>query len=910
MRTPQLSSARRIARTAALALSICAGAAAQTVQSDPRNRGGVQAPDMAPSVRQTLNAPYLKPEEQRAKRVFHGVWTASDLQTPALRAHAALIAGVWDDPVFDDASVPAEDRAEAMLLRGELNEAIQALAGAQSVRSRRIRAEALEALGRFDEADAAIDPVVASLLRNAFTDAEDLVEGVRALSIRTRLRGEPASNYQHMMALLAKARDQVDRLYWPAHLAEARLLYDKDNSQQAREAILQTLSMNPRVAEAWLLLGRITVDGFNMDAAAQIAEKLNELAISIPDVPELGSPWSSIVIARAQLRQNDPDGAAEALDEAIARMPQFREALALRAAAQAVRYDYDGADAMLAAFDELSPGSPVALYEVGRALSEARQYEVAADYLNQAAARQENWPPPLVELGLLELQAGRDMKALAALRRVAQLDPFQVRAINSLELIEELLTYATVESDHFIVRFRPGIDRIMAEEMLGPLEENHAIVAQAIEHEPSRKTIIELMPDHRWFAVRITGMPAIHTIAAATGPVIAMEAPKIGPNHTGEYDWVRVIRHEYVHTVTLSRTNNRIPHWFTEAAAVHLELAPRDYSTCQMLVNALLNDALFDMDEINIAFVRPKKPTDRSQAYAQGHWMYEYIVERFGPQAPLDLMDLYAQGVREREAMATVLGIHRDQFISDFTVWAREQAKLWGMFPEPSIDDLLLAETLRDESARERLESALQSYAVDIAFASSGAGASRIFEPPLIAPTEPLVDRWLDAFGDHPETLELKIGFELRRNNGATTLDMAPLLERYAKARPVDPSPHRLLAQLYLNSDDPAHTTRVIEHLEYLDAREQRLPAFAATLARLYADQRDFKSASAKAERATTIAPFDANLRELAARIALLDQDLTRARRHIAALTQIEPDQPMHQQRLERIDAMIAQRSG
>lgn len=894
-----------------LAALVAFGASGQTVQDDPRNTARMEAPPLSESVKRVIEAPYLSPEEQREKRVQHGVWTAPDLDTPARRATAALALGVWDDPVFDDPIVPVEDRAEAMLHRGDLLEAIETLAGARSIRSRRIRAAALERLGRFDEADAAIDPVVAELTRTQSRSAEDLVEGVRALAIRARLRGEPASNYQHMMTLLAQARDELDRLHWPAHLAEARLLYDKDNSREAREAVIQTLSMNPRAAQAWALLGQVAVDGFNMDAATQIADTLDALANELPEAPELGSPLAALVTARARLRQNDPDGAAEALDETLERAPRFRAALALRAAAQAVRYDYAGAEERLAHFDELSPGSPLALYEVGRALSEARQYEKAAEMLERAARRQPNWPPPLVERGLLELQAGRDAEALEALERVAELDPFQVRARNSLTLIRELLTYDTVESEHFIVRFRPGIDRLMAEEMLAPLEEIHAIVAGELEHEPDRKTIIELMPDHRWFGVRITGMPAIHTIAAATGPVIAMEAPKVGPNHSGEYDWVRVIRHEYVHTVTLSRTRNRIPHWFTEAAAVYLEGAPRDYQTCRMLVNALKNNSLFGMDYINIAFVRPKQPTDRSQAYAQGHWMYEHIIERFGREAPLKLMDLYAEGVREREAMASVLGIDRDQFINDFIDWARADAATWGMLPEPSVDALLLEETVRDASARKTLRAALAEFATDTALRVGGVGVSGgRFEPPLGNPTEALVDQWLANHPDHPDLLELKIGFALEASGGDPTMEMADLLERYAAARPVDPAPHRLLASLYLNAEDELLRARATEHLEFLDVREQSSPTFASALARLYAEERLIVRAGAKAERATKIAPFDANLRELAARMALLEQDLDRARRHLAALARLEPDRPIHQQRLERIDAMIAQRGG
>ena len=57
--------------------------------------------------------------------------------------------------------------------------------------------------------------------------------------------------------------------------------------------------------------------------------------------------------------------------------------------------------------------------------------------------------------------------------------------------------------------------------------------------------------------------------------------------------------------------------------------------------------------------------------------------ERFGEEAPLKLMDLYADGVREREAMPSVLGIERDEFIRDFTAWAWEDAATWGMATRP-----------------------------------------------------------------------------------------------------------------------------------------------------------------------------------------------------------------------------------
>src|SRR5262249_17774841 len=138
---------------------------------------------------------------------------------------------------------------------------------------------------------------------------------------------------------------------------------------------------------------------------------------------------------------------------------------------------------------------------------------------------------------------------------------------------------------------------------------------------------------------------------------------------------------EFTHTVTLSRSLNRMPHWFTEASAVYLEDAPRDYSTCRLLEGALDNDALLDFKQINLAFVRPKKPTDRSLAYAQGHWMYQYMIEKWGERTPLALMDLYAKGVREDAAFRQVLGVGTAGFMDEFKVWARQQLVSWGMVP-------------------------------------------------------------------------------------------------------------------------------------------------------------------------------------------------------------------------------------
>jgi tetratricopeptide (TPR) repeat protein len=719
---------------------------------------------LAPAVRTVLSAEYLTDDERAAMRLKHGVWLTEDLDRPGARAHAALVSGRLWDPALSAEDAPVEDRAEAALLRGDPAGAIAALDATPSERFRavRVRAAALAEMGEREKAAAILRPVRDKYRAERMNDADELVEAVRCVTLLTEVAGaeEAAGEYQEMVGVLARVRTELDPQSWAAPLAEAELLYSKDNMAQAVEAIGQAIAMNPSCADAWTLLGLTAVDQFDAEKTAMVAAKLDQLADMVaPEGQDPGrSPLGAILQARMRLRQSDGAGAKAMIDAALEKAPEMRPLLALRAASVAATYDFEGARKLLAEYDAKSPGSMDGYLAVGKALSESRQYPESAEFLRVAAERAPQRPEPFIELGLMELQSGRDAAAEDALSKAVAMDPFNVRAGNSLEVVRELRTYASVESAHFIVRYNAATDEVLATDMLRPLEEIYTRVTGSerggIDYVPAEKAVIEVFPDHRWFAVRITGMPDIHTIAASTGPVVAMESPRAGPNSlTGPYDWVRVVRHEYVHTVTLGRTRNRLPHWFTEASAVYLEDAPRDYNRCRLLYDSYRMNAMFDLEEINTGFIRPKRATDRALAYAQGHWMYEFMIERFGDKSPLQLMDDYAAGIREDEAMRKVLGVGRAEFLEQFKTWADTQLIAWGMKPPagtPTVRELYereLASGADGEDAGAKADGAQAGGAQPAADGPTGGD-----KPDSKSELEKLLEKTTedpDAHGDH-----------------------------------------------------------------------------------------------------------------------------------------------------------------
>ncbi len=812
---------------------------------------------LAPSVRSTLDDKLLKDSERNALRLFHGQFN----ELPAdIKSGAEYKLLTWDisDPIFKRDDTPAVLRAEAALDRGDTDVTIKLLEGDASPRARLLLGQAYIDTGKFDLAVKTLTPLREALQKqDPAATAAQIAAMAQGVALLAMLEGRSVDDYQFVIDQLTRAQQQVDRLYWPALVAQAELLIDKDNPEEAVAALHQALALNPSSCDAWYLIGRVALRGYDFTSVTAAANNLRGIQ---PD-----HVLADVLDAEAYLQQKDPVSAQRIIDAGLKRYPHHRRLLACAAAAAAIRYDETAEAAAIKRFEEISGRSALAYYVTGLYLSIARQYEPAEKALARAVALQPNWAQPQIELGLMLSQAGKEEAAIAVLRRVAQLDPYNKRAVNTLKMHEELAGYHTVETPHFTIRYRDPIDRALALDMPEPLERFYTEVGAAFDYRLRGKTAIEIMADKRWFAVRITGMPDIWTIAACTGSVIALTPPREGVHQAGPFDWMRVIRHEYTHTVTLERTMNRVPHWFTEACAVSQEPEPRDYNTCQLLAAAVGTDGgLFTLDGINWGFVRPKKATDRNLAYAQSHWMFEYIVERYGHKTILKILDLARDGVPENEIVPRATNQSAAEFLSGFRAWAIEKVAAWGLSPSPPTAELM-----------KEIETA---------------GSAKL---------DTKLAELLAKHADHPDLLRLAAESALKKGNAEAAV---PILLHYASVRPVDPWADARLAELFVKLGRPAEA---ISHLEQLDRYDQTTGEHAQTLTRLYRQLEQFDNAQRASARALARQPYNADLREIAATIALQRGDMPTALRHIQSLTWIEPERSTHFVRLAAICAKM-----
>ena len=705
-----------------------------------------------------------------------------------------------------------------------------------------------------------------------------------------------------------EAFDFVDAEYWPARLAAAELLLEKHNSREAESDFAKVRQVNAAAFEAEVGLARVALENWDFE----LAEKRIDAALQINP----NSTAAHIVLTQVRMTQRRYADAAESARAALKVNPNHLEALSLLAAAQLRHEDLDAAKATQNAITKLNPRPAILHHTLGVWLSAARQYEDAESNFRKAIEFAPWWAEPRIELGLMLMQSGDEAAARDTLDACQAMDPYNQAAFNTLTLLDELEAYARHETEHFVFRYSQDQDSVIIPFMAEYCEKMQKEVCDAYGVTLKRKTIIEVMPTHGNFSVRIAGRPWIHTVGACTGCVIAIDAPRKTPGFE-PFNWSEVLRHEFTHTVTLAATGNRIPHWMTEGISVYQEESPKSWSYREMLSAAVRTDTLFSLESIDWGFMRPRRANDRALAYAQSEWFIEYIVERWSRQAVIDLLRCF----RDRRTLAAawneVLKTSPEAFVRDFKPWAAKQVLSWGL-PAAPVGDIVKLRAAALVTPRDAKSQALLAeaawYDEDMKLAESAARAALKAdkEQPL---ANTILGRLLvlqaEAGLRKNDDTDVEGLFEeahrcLRRAHQAEPANAAalkylakcetywkrwdvagPLWEEYARRCPDDPDSYRIRGGIALNADERQVALALLERLWELDNTDADV---ARQVAKLHADAEEWAEAAKWWLRAIYTQGYDADSYERLAEALEHAKDLPGATRAFEAVALLRKD--------------------
>lgn len=458
---------------------------------------------------------------------------------------------------------------------------------------------------------------------------------------------------------------------WQAEALAGALLLEKHNRADAADAFDAALKINPKACDALVGKGRVALERMELGEA----ERLADVALSVN--PKHGGALR--LKADVRTAEADGPGAERLLRVATAVNPRDAAALGRLAALRHLSGDAAGFAALAkgaAAVDT----KPARFYtDAGTVLADARQFDKAAECFERAAILRPALPGPKAGLGLLYFMQGREAEARATLRAAVKADPFNVKAANALTVLDELEEYATTETAHFVIRFDPKTDRVLAAFLADVLEDTYAEYAKLYGFEPPSKVLVEVFARRQMFSGRIALLPGLPGAVqgACTGPLVVLPSPR-ADGRAQLYDWATVTRHELTHAFNLLQTKHRAPVWLTEGLAVRAENTKRFGTALPLLRDRLAAGTAFDLDTITRAYKRFGRPQDVVLAYYQGALYIDYVVKAHGEPAVAKLLDAFQKTADVTGALKLALNVERADFEAGYRQFLRDTVKAAG----------------------------------------------------------------------------------------------------------------------------------------------------------------------------------------------------------------------------------------
>jgi Flp pilus assembly protein TadD len=645
-------------------------------------------------------------------------------------------------------------------------------------------------------------------------------------------------------------------LDWRIPAMRARLFVERHNEPAAVDSLNAALAKNGSAAELHAMRARIAVDKFDLVAARR----------SIEQARRLNKRWPNIALVEADIAfaELQPKMALEILGKASDEFAHDGPAFLGRklAAQEALRTRMAPPPA-----EQTDARS---LIEKGDALDRMRRFGQAKEAYQATLKMLPELPGVRAPLAHELLRLGEEEAGAKLMAEAQREDPFDVRVKNTLAVLDVLSTYATLETDHFIIRFDRGRDELLARYVAEYLEQGvYPDLVKRFGYKPRGKSLIEIYnrsrntSGHGWFSARMVGVPGLHTIGACAGKIVALASPTDMPR---PYNWARVLRHEFVHVLNLEQTSFNVPHWVTEGLAVSAEDRPRPGAWTRLLTQRYLDDDLFTLDNINFGFIRPSDSNDWTCAYAQAELYIEFLAKTYGDESVPKLLAAFADNLSTTDAVEKASGVKVEQFEQGYRSYVGNLVESWG----------LQASTASQNIERLKMALAADPQNADLQAALAAAHLAK---------------------GELP----------LARKHAAVAAKLAPkqptaALVLATLARPQDPVAATRIAQAALDPQSPHEgLLLLLADLKLADKQnvlaekllllgKQRFPSldqWNQRLARLYATQKDVAKLEPVLVELFTMQEDDASLPAKLAELALARKDFAAAERWSRATLQI-----------------------
>lgn len=458
---------------------------------------------------------------------------------------------------------------------------------------------------------------------------------------------------------------RADSLGLERRVMLAEMFLEKYASGEALSTIREVLDVNPRHARGLLTMAKIRYFDDQGDATQYLRQSL--------DV----NPASADARAFSALLLIDLEEYAEAAAEArngLEADSTAPSALIALAAAQYLQHDSTAFRATMARIHARQPRSAEAEATLANVAARNRLYAQAVEFAEAGAERDPKAARAIAFLGINALRVGEIQRGREMLERSFALDPYDVWAKNTLDLLDTFKDYEEVRTPRHVLMIERKDAPLLSLYAQMLAEEAYDSLAARFDYRPPTPVRIEFYRSHADFSVRTVGLAGLGALGVSFGRVVAMDSP--AARETGTFNWGSTLWHEMAHVFTLGASDNRVPRWFSEGMSVYEERRARPSwgdDPSPLFFAAYAAGRLPRVSRLNDGFMRPAFPEQVILSYYLASLVCEMIEADHGIAAIRAMLRGYAQGKTTDQLMREVLRTEPEAFDAKFDGWMKQR---------------------------------------------------------------------------------------------------------------------------------------------------------------------------------------------------------------------------------------------
>lgn len=453
--------------------------------------------------------------------------------------------------------------------------------------------------------------------------------------------------------------------YVDTYIASAELALEKHDYQEAATSLAEAVELEPENPQIHYLLAKAwQTDDQKVSNAIQRALELNP------------KHTPSLLFQADNLIDGEKYSEADALLEQVLDVnPHHPQAWAYRAVIAHLQGKPNKESEYRAKALSHWKTNPGVDHLIGRKLSRNYRFAEGASYQRRALELKPNMLAAKFQLSQDLLRLGDEEEGWQLANEVHDADGYNVVAYNTVTLQQELAKFASIESEHFLIRMDAREAKIYGQQALRLLEEAHQKFTTKYETKLELPTLVEIFPQQKDFAIRTFGLPGgAGYLGVCFGRVVTANSP--ASQGAVPANWQSVLWHEFCHVVTLTKTNNKMPRWLSEGISTYEEQERNDSwgeRLSPQYQRMIGGEDLTPVSQLSAAFLNPKSGLHLQFAYFESSLVVRYLIEKHGLETLKRILTDLGVGMPINESLNRYTG-SLSQLDKDFAKYARDYA--------------------------------------------------------------------------------------------------------------------------------------------------------------------------------------------------------------------------------------------